>query len=150
MITVREATNDDILAIKNVVKAAFYREGSHERFNEWEMVERVTKDNGFVKELCLVAELNDEFIGYNLLSKAQIGSNQGLALGPLAVSPTHQNKGIGKMLVVKGFEVAKAMGYQWVALTGGDYYLQFGFEAALPHNIILSEGNPELLEHHRC
>lgn len=106
-------------------------------------MERVKKDKGFVKKLCQIAVLGEEIVGYILLSKAQIGSKQGLSLGPLAVTPAYQNMGIGKQLVKKGLEQAKALGYEWVALTGGDYYLQFGFEAALPHHIILLENNPE-------
>lgn len=143
MIEIREAIENDLRAMKATVKAAFYREDKDEIFNEWEFVDRVTKDKGFVKELCQVAVLNEEVIGYVLLSKAQIGKNQGLSLGPLAVMPAYQNIGIGKQLVKRGLEQAKALDYDWVALTGGDYYFQFGFEPALKHHIILSENNPE-------
>lgn len=143
MIEIREATENDLQAMKATVKAAFYRKGKDEIFNEWEFVDRVTKDKGFVKELCQVAVFGKEIIGYILLSKAKIGNNEGLSLGPLAVTPDYQNTGIGKQLVKKGLEQATALGYKWVALTGGDYYLQFGFEPALQHHIILSENNPE-------
>jgi len=143
MIEIREATENDLQAMKATVKTAFYREGKDEIFNEWEFVDRVTKDRGFVKELCQVAVLDKEIVGYILLSKAKIGNNEGLSLGPLAVTPDYQNTGIGKQLVKIGLEQATALGYEWVALTGGDYYFQFGFESALQHNIILSENNPE-------
>lgn len=143
MIEIREAMESDLSLIKAAVKSAFYHEDKDEIFNEWEFVDRVTKDKDYVKELCQVAVVGDEIVGYVLLSKAYIGNNQGLSLGPLAVTPSHQNMGIGKKLVQKGLEQAKALGYDWVALTGGDYYYKFGFEPALKHNIILSENNPE-------
>ncbi|MBB6454820.1 putative N-acetyltransferase YhbS [Salirhabdus euzebyi] len=143
IIKIREATLKDLPGIKATVKSAFYREGKHELYNEWEFAERVTQDRGFVKELCLVAVLDEEIVGYILLSKAQIGQKQGLSLGPLAVTKDLQNKGIGKKLVRKGLDIAKSLGYKWVVLLGGDYYLQFGFKPALAHNILLSEDNPE-------
>lgn len=143
MIEIRKVTKKDLQEIKATVKSAFYREGKDEVFNEWEFVEKVTYDKGFVKELCQVAVLNGIIVGYILLSEAHIGKNKGLSLGPLAVSPVYQNKGIGKQLIKNGLNQAKALGYEWVALTGGDYYLQFGFEPALQYNIILSENNPE-------
>lgn len=114
MIEVRKARIEDLEKIKSVVKSAFYREGKNETFNEWEFVERVTKDKGYVQELCL-----------------------------LAVTPKYQRIGIGKKLVERGLKQARVLGYEWVALTGGDYYFQFGFEPALKYNIILSEDNPE-------
>jgi putative acetyltransferase len=143
MIEIREASQSDLKRMKATVKSAFYREGKDEVFNEWEFVERVTKDKGYVKELCQVALLGEEIVGYILLTKAQIGDNQGLSLGPLAVAPAYQHMGIGKQLVKKALEQAKALGYEWVALTGGNYYFQFGFEPALKHHIVLSENNPE-------
>lgn len=143
MIEIREATENDLKAVKEVLKAAFYREGKDEVFNEWEFAEKVIGDKGFVKELCLIAVVEGKVIGYILLSKAQIGEHLGLSLGPLAVMPEYQNRGAGKQLVRKGLEQAKLLGYRYVALTGGEYYLQFGFEPALQHHIILSENNPE-------
>lgn len=143
MIEIREATESDLKAIKAMLKSVFYREGQDELFNEWEFAEKVISDKGFVRELCQIAVLEDKVIGYILLSRAQIGNNLGLSLGPLAIAPEYQRRGIGKQLVRKGLEQAKSLGYKCVLLTGGDYYLQFGFEPALQHNIILSENNPE-------
>ncbi|WP_353094681.1 N-acetyltransferase [Tissierella praeacuta] len=143
MIEIRKATKNDLQEMKAIVKSAFYREGKDEIFNEWEFVEKVTYDKGFIKELCQVAVLDGKITGYILLSEAQIGNKKGLSLGPLAVTPVYQSKGIGKQLIKNGLDQAKALGYEWVALTGGDYYLQFGFEPALKYHIILSEDNPE-------
>lgn len=74
-------------------------------------------DTGFIPKLCLVAICNNEIIGYILLSKALIGKNEGLALGPLAVKPSYQCKGIGKKLIDYGLIKAKEYRFEWVALT---------------------------------
>lgn len=139
----RSVSKKDLQEVKDIVKSAFYREGKDEEFNEWKFVEKVTHDKGFVEELCQVAVLNGEIVGYILLAEAHIGKSKGLSLGPLAVSPAYQKKGIGKQLIRHGLEKAQGLGYEWVALTGGDYYLQFGFEPALQYDVILSENNPE-------
>jgi len=143
MIILRPAVPNDIQAIKAVVKSAFYSEAKNEVFNEWEFVEKVTQDSGYVPELCLLAVLEDKIVGYVLLSKAKIGIHHGLALGPIAVEPNLQSLGIGKKLVTQSLEQAKNLGYDWVALTGGDYYLKFGFVPTAQFGIILSENHPE-------
>ena len=140
---IRQAIYADLEEIKSVVKSAFYCEGDDDEFNEWEFVDEVRCDKGFVKELSIVAVIDNKIVGYILLSEAHIGNNKGVSLGPLGIEPKHKNMGIGKELVKNGLEKAKELGYEWVALTGGNYYLQFGFEPALKHNVIFSENNPE-------
>ncbi|MCF6463194.1 GNAT family N-acetyltransferase [Clostridium sp. Cult1] len=142
-ITIRQAENNDIEEIKTVVKKAFYRSGKNEFFNEWEFVDKVRIDPGFIPQLCLIATNNKEIIGYILLSKALIGKNEGLSLGLLAVKPSYQRQGIGRKLIDLGLKKAKEYSFQWVALTGGDYYFQFGFESALKYGIVLSDNHPE-------
>ncbi len=88
-IIIRQAEDNDIQGIRNIVKEAFDRPGKDEYFNEWEFVYKVRSDSGFIPELCLVAVINSEIIGYALLSKALIGKNEGLSLGPLAVKPLY-------------------------------------------------------------
>lgn len=142
-ISIRQAGSGDIEEIKAVLREAFYRPGKDEHFNEWEFADRVRSDSGFVPELCLVATINQEIAGYILLSRASIAWHEGLALGPLAVKPLCQGRGIGKRLVESGLKKAHEMGFAWVALTGGDYYRQFGFEDAPNYGIILAEDHPE-------
>lgn len=142
-IIIRQAEDKDMEEIKIVVKEAFYRPGKNENFNEWEFANKVREDSGFIPELCLIAILDDEIVGYNLLSKASIGKYQGLALGPIAVKPSYQGQGIGKKLMEYGLKKAEESGFKWVVLIGGDYYIQFGFEPALKYGIVLSDNHPE-------
>lgn len=142
-IIIKQAGENDIEEIKGIIKEAFDRQGKNENFNEWEFADKVRKDPGFISELCLVAICNNEVIGYILLSKALISKNKGLALGPLAIKPSYQRKGIGKKLIDYGLIKAKEYSFEWVALTGGDYYTQFGFESALKYDIVLADNHPE-------
>lgn len=45
------------------------------------------------------------------------------------------------LFVGYGLKKAKDNGFEWVALTGGDYYAQFGFESALKYGIVLSNNH---------
>lgn len=142
-IIVRQAIESDMGEIKNIVRAAFERPGKNQEFNEWEFVEKVRDDSGFIPELCFVGISDNEIVGYILLSKASIGNYEGLSLGPLAVRPDFQSKGIGKRLIEYGLEKARAYNFAWIALTGGDYYYQFGFEPALEYGIKIADNHPE-------
>lgn len=142
-IIIRQVRDSDISRIKDIVREAFDRPGKNEYFNEWEFVEKVRDDSGFIPELCLVAISNNEIIEYILLSKALIGKNEGLALGPLAVKPFYQCKGIGKKLIEYSLKRVQGCGFEWVALTGGDYYTQFGFESPLKYGITIEDNHPE-------
>ncbi|MBS4535315.1 hypothetical protein GOQ29_06750 [Clostridium sp. D2Q-14] len=53
--------------IKGVVKKAFDRPGKNKYFNEWEFADKVRSDSGLIPELCLVATINKDIIGYVLL-----------------------------------------------------------------------------------
>ncbi len=75
--------------------------------------------------------------------RALIGKNVGLFLGPLAVKPSYQHKGVGKKLIEYGLKKAKENEFKWIALTGRDYYTKFGFESASDYGIILFNNHPE-------
>lgn len=140
---IRAFTPEDLPTAKACVKQAFWREGKDSSFNEWEFVERVLGDSAFIPALCLIAQEEGETVGYLLLTQAIIGSSTGLTLGPLAVAPPYQKQGIGKALVQAGVKKAAQLGYQWIALVGGVYYRQFGFEPAAPYGAVIAEDHPE-------
>ena len=56
-----------------------------------------------------------------------------LVLGPVAVLPECQNRGLGSQLIVAGLEDARTMGERIVVLVGHPwYYPRFGFKPARP------------------
>jgi predicted N-acetyltransferase YhbS len=58
-----------------------------------------------------------------------VGSVRGHLLGPLAVRPSHKNKGIGRQLVRIAVEAARRKGSEAVILVGDPpYYQPLGFE----------------------
>lgn len=125
--------------VKGVLKEVFFNEKSDEVFNEWEFAERVQTSKGYLPQLCLIALEGDQVIGYNALTTATIGKAEGLALGPLAVKPEYQNNGVGTCLVEESIRRAKAAGYPWIALLGGEYYSRFGFEKGEAFHIVVSD-----------
>lgn len=124
---------------KSVLKDVFFNENSDAIFNEWEFAERLLKSKGYLPEMCLVALEGDKVIGYNALTTAVIGKTEGLALGPLGVKPEYQNRGVGACLVKESIRRAKAAGYPWIVLLGGDYYSRFGFEKGEAFHIVVSD-----------
>lgn len=124
---------------KAVLKSAFFQESSNEIFNEWEFAETLLKSDGYLPELCVVALDGKNVIGYNALTKAEIGGQPGLALGPLGVKKEYQNRGVGSALVKECIRRATEAGYPWIALLGGDYYSRFGFESGRLYGITVSD-----------
>lgn len=124
---------------KEALRSAFYHENSSALFNEWEFAEKLPASAGYLPELCVIAADGEKVVGYNALTKARIGSAQGLALGPLGVRKEYQNTGIGSALVKECVKRAEKSGFPWIALLGGSYYSRFGFESGKPYGITVSE-----------
>ena len=91
----------------------------------------------------MIALEDEKVIGYNALTKAKIGNQSGLALGPLGVQKEYQNKGAGSAMVEECIRRAEKAGYPWIVLLGGDYYSRFGFESGRPYGITVSDNEFE-------
>jgi putative acetyltransferase len=81
-------------------------------------------------ELSLVAEIDGEVVGHIAFSAASIGgtSSGWLLLGPVAVLPDHQGKGIGRALVETGLDALRSRGACGCVLVGDPaFYCRFGF-----------------------
>lgn len=128
---------------KKALRSAFYRPESDPQYNEWEFAERLPQDAGYRERLCLIAVENGEVTGYLALSRAKIGGQEGLALGPLGVRQQYQNQGIGTQLVQESIRRAREEEAGWIVLLGGDYYRRFGFEPAMSYGIFLPESAEE-------
>ena len=88
--------------------------------------------SSWIAELALVADAPDEAIlGYVVCTRGAVGDRPALALGPLAVAPDAQRRGVGSALMDAVLRVADARGEPLVALLGDPgYYGRFGFVAA--------------------
>jgi predicted N-acetyltransferase YhbS len=58
-----------------------------------------------------------------------VGDTKGLLLGPLTVEPPFRGRGIGRLLLRRALDEAKARGHRLVLLVGDEpYYSQVGFK----------------------
>jgi putative acetyltransferase len=140
MIIRTETTAD----FEEVFKLHYLAFGNRE--DESRLIERIRVSEGFVSELSVVAELNNEIIGHLLLSKASVEEKEKthsvIVLAPIAVKPSCQKQGIGSSLIKEGFERCKKLGYNSIFLIGHpSYYPKFGFQPARKLGFELSQFN---------
>jgi putative acetyltransferase len=121
-VAVREAALSDEERVLFVEREAF---GGSE---EAEIVRTVRDLEG---SFGLVAEEDGAVVGHVQLSRAWIGSDPVLALGPIGVLPARQGRGIGSALVKAALAAAREQGEVAVILLGSPaFYPRFGFIAA--------------------
>lgn len=130
----RRENSKDFNEINSLIKEAF-----NNNF-EKELVKKIRKNPKHINELSLIAEDINEIAGHILFSeiivKGDLDYLGGLALAPLSVKPSYQNKGVGTALIHQSLLLAKALGYKFVVVLGHiDYYLKFDFKKASSFNI---------------
>jgi putative acetyltransferase len=123
---VRPETEADRAGVRVVNEAAF------ETPAEADLVEAL-RDRG-VSLVSLVAEVDGEVIGHILFSPVSLNGHANLnlmGLGPMAVAPDRQRKGVGSALVRQGLMCCKDLGARAVVVVGHpEYYPRFGFAPA--------------------
>jgi putative acetyltransferase len=127
---VRPAQPAEMDAILNVVARAFVEEPE-----VVDLVRDLSRDEGYLPHLSLVAEEDGLLVGYVLFTRAHVQSEGTevaiLSLAPLAVLPSHQAKGVGSALVHAGLDAARSQGESIVVVLGHPtYYPRFGFRPA--------------------
>ena len=94
-----------------------------------------------VSSLCHVARSRcGRLVGANSFWDLRIGDEgaPALLLGPLAVAPDLQNKGIGRALMHRGIEEARGLGHKLIILVGDEpYYGRVGFQQVPPGQLLL-------------
>ena len=137
MIEIREERPTDVEAIRDVNTRAFGQE------QEGDIVDALRR-NGAVL-LSLVATLSDRVVGHIMYSPVSVGSEiMGAALGPMAVLPEHQRRGVGSKLVEAGHRRVKDQGWPFIIVLGhSSYYPRFGFMPATNRGITCEWDVPE-------
>ena len=123
-ILVREEKPGDYETIHTVEAEAFGRP------EEADLVDALRAHG--VLALSIVAEIDGAVVGHIAFSPATIVGEEctveAVALAPVAVTPEHQNKGVGSALVREGLRMCRETGHRIVFLTGHpSYYPRFGF-----------------------
>lgn len=136
---IRRETNKDYKEVEKVIEESF-KSAEFTDNDEHNLVKRLRSSDEFIKELSLIAEIDNKIIGHILLSKALIKDVnkdiETLALAPLAVLPEYQSNGIGKKLINEAIEKAKSLGYKSIVVLGHEnYYPKFGFKKASNYGI---------------
>jgi len=133
-VTIRRERAGDAGAIGELVTAAFlgkpYAEG-----DEAELVDKLRACGAL--PVSLVADLGGTIVGQVAFSPARAddGAPGWYALGPVAVVPAHQRRGIGSALIHEGLDAISRLGASGCILTGDPaYYSRFGF-ALSPANV---------------
>jgi putative acetyltransferase len=124
---IRPETAADHDAIRNVNDLAFG--GSI----EGKIVDAVRGSDRYVPELSLVAVSEGQTIGHVISSYVDVepGARRILQVGPLAVLPAHQRRGIGTALMEETIRIADGRGEPLLLIEGNPkYYERFGFSRA--------------------
>ncbi|WP_370573202.1 GNAT family N-acetyltransferase [Methanomethylovorans sp.] len=144
-ISIRQEEEKDFKNVEYLTREAFwdlYKPGCNEHL----LVHKIRKVPAFIKELDLIACDKDRIVGNIIYSKAKVINKENtefevLCMGPFAVSPSYQKKGIGSLLLNHSIEKARQLGYKAIIIFGNpDYYQRFGFGNAEKYNIHTSWG----------
>jgi len=100
-----------------------------------------------VAELCLVAAEARRLVGSIRFWPVRLAGERCLLLGPLAIDPDRQGRGIGRALVEASLGRARARGWRLVFLVGdAGYYARHGF-TAVPPGIAMPGEDPARVQH---
>jgi putative acetyltransferase len=140
MTTIREETPGDFGAVRRVNELAFGRP------QEAALVEALRVSAA--PYVSLVAEDGGRIVGHIFFSPVTIESDaaahEAFALGPMAVLPESQGRGVGSRLVLEGLEECRRRGHEVVFVLGHpEYYPRFGFEPTKARGITCEFAVPE-------
>lgn len=126
-LSIRAEKRADLPAISNVIVEAFavLPISSH---TEHFIVDALRAAEALT--ISLVAEIEGELVGHIAFSPVTVADATigWFGLGPVAVLPLHQRKGIGKALIQAGLAQLRELGAQGCCLVGHPtYYRKFGF-----------------------
>ncbi|NIO10636.1 MAG: GNAT family N-acetyltransferase, partial [Deltaproteobacteria bacterium] len=124
MVTVLHERPEDARAIRFVLEEVFGQS------TEADLIDALRRRGALI--LSLVALREDEVVGHIAFSPVTIESAESsfdaIGLGPMAVLPAYQGKGIGSELVRMGLKLCRQAGHEIVVVVGHPaFYGKFGF-----------------------
>ncbi|HEX4704532.1 MAG TPA: N-acetyltransferase [Pseudonocardiaceae bacterium] len=134
---IRRETPADVPGIGDTVRRAFAQpDGPAQALDHGDLVDVLRAGDAWLPALSMVAEEPDGIVGHVVCTRASVGGEPVLILGPLAVVPEQQRTGVGSALVHAVLGAADALDEPLVALLGSPvYYGRFGFRDAAEFGI---------------
>jgi putative acetyltransferase len=137
---IRAETAADRQAVRVVNESAFGRPG------EADLVDALRESAN--QRVSLVAEEGGRVVGHIFYSPVAVESGEGawaaLGLGPMAVLPEYQGRGVGSELVREGLSECRRLGHEVVFVLGhARYYPRFGFAPAAAKGIACEFPSPD-------
>jgi putative acetyltransferase len=126
-VIVRAETPDDHDTIRRIVDEAFGDTSTSP------IVDGIRASDRFVPELSLVAVSDGQSVGHVISSYVDVvpGTRRVLQVGPLAVVPSHQRRGVGTALMEETIRIADERGEPLLLIEGApEYYGRFDFTRA--------------------
>lgn len=131
---VRNEEPRDAVRIRELIRQSFLV-AEHSSGMEWKIVDGLRQ--GGALTISLLAERGDDLLGHVAVSPVAIDGTAGwYGLGPVAVLPRYQGKGIGSALVQEALDRLRLSGASGCVVVGEPaFYAKFGFlhDAALSY-----------------
>ncbi|MGB1360658.1 MAG: GNAT family N-acetyltransferase [Alphaproteobacteria bacterium] len=140
---IKQFNKTDLTEVKDVLYKAFlnHPHGDPQRGpTEHLIVESLVNNNN---DICSTLAIdNDNIIGFITYSKVSFDNDNGawVGMGPVAVLPEYQNKGIGKKLIEYTLQIINENYDGCVVMGDPEYYTRFGFNVV---NGLFFEGVPQ-------
>jgi putative acetyltransferase len=138
-VDIRRETPEDIDAIDAVTTAAFLN-APHTDHTEQFVVKALRRSGQLT--ISLVAVREENIVGHVALSPVTLssGDRHWYGLGPISVTPEHQRRDIGSLLMKRAIAELKEIGAAGCVLFGNPkYYSRFGFK---PESSLVLAGVP--------
>lgn len=135
----------DFFATENLTREAFwdvYKPGCDEHL----LLRNLRKAPCYIRQLSFLCVRDGGILGAVYSSRAEIrdgdATHAAICVGPIAVSPPFQGRGIGLKLLDLTMSRARELGYPCALLFGNPaYYRKAGFSAASGFGIHLADGS---------
>jgi putative acetyltransferase len=140
-VIVRPQEPRDYEAAKVVYAEAFKRQDHGDRVPlEVGIFAALWEAKDVIDELSFTALAQNAVVGHVTASRAKVGFDPVVAVGPIGVLPDHQAKGIGSALMNALLSAADAQDVPLVVLLGSpQYYGRFGFRSAAELGVVAPE-----------